>query len=456
MRVSRKAKQMSPIEVYKLLPKTNCGKCGFPTCMAFAFKLVQGAVEVDKCPYLSDEAKSLLTGMTAPPVALVVIGRGDKAVRVGGEKVSFRHEDKFYNQPVIALELNDLMDMEEAENCLKKAEEIAFERMGQTLKVNALALRNLSGRAEPFVRLVELVKDTPYPLIVSTGNPSTAMKALSILKDERPLLHGAVLRNLMPMASLARRFKCPISVKAADWRTLLAAVNRLRGIGLHDIVIHPPGETLKEVIESLTIIRRLAVDKKFERLGYPTITFPGDLKSNVPEPLRTSAVMTRYSSIVVVKPEALRFLRPVMMLRQSIMMDPRAPISIKPGLYEVGEPTPESPVLVTTNYALTYYILTEDLKNMGVDCYLIVVDTGGLSVACSIAGDKLKPESVKRVMEEAGIADKVKHRTLIIPGRAARLSGDIEDATGWRVLVGPLRSKDIAGFIEKMFRPNKT
>lgn len=443
---------MSPIEVYRLLPKTNCGKCGFPTCMAFAFGLVQGTVEVDKCPYLGEEAKRLLTGMTAPPVALVVIGRGDKAVRVGGEKVSFRHEDRFYNPPVIALELTDLMSVEEVGSSLKKVEEVGFERMGESLRVNALALRNISGNPEPFIRLVELAKETRYPLIISTENPSTAMSALSIVKDERPLLHGVVLKNLMPMASVARRFKCPLSVKASDWRTLLASISRLNGLGLHDLVIHPPGETLKEVVESLTIIRRLAVDKKFDEFGYPTITFPGDLRSKTPEPLRTTALIVRYSSIVVVKPDVLGLLRPVFMLRQSIMMDPRAPISVKPGLYEVGRPSSESPVLMTTNYALTYHILVEDLKNAGVDCYLVVVDTGGLSVACSVAGDKLRPESVKRIIEETEIAKKVKHRTLIIPGRAARLSGDIEDATGWRVLVGPLRSKEVGGFIKSKFR----
>ncbi|MEM3546378.1 MAG: acetyl-CoA decarbonylase/synthase complex subunit gamma [Candidatus Bathyarchaeia archaeon] len=442
-------KKLSPMDIYRLLPKTNCGKCGSPTCMAFAFKLAQGAVTVDKCPFLTDEAKRALMGLTAPPVAVVSIGHGGREVKLGGERVSFRHEDKFYNEPAIAVELNDLIDVDALETALKTLKEYEVERMGQTLKINMLALRNLSSEDDAFIRLVEAVKAVGYPLIISTENPTLANRTLDILKGERPLLHGASLRNITIMAMLAKRFNCPISIKASDWRELISCIDRLKGLGFSEIVLQPPGDTLKQLVENLTIIRRLAIDKKFSKLGYPTIVFSSDVKSNVPEHLTVSALLVRYASIIVVKPEVLPLIRPVMLLRQSIMMDPRAPISIKSGLYRIGKPSENSPVLLTTNYALTFHILRNDLENQNVDCHLLVVDTGGLSVACSVAGNKLKPDSVRQMIEETDLEAKVAHRTLVIPGRAAKLAGEIEDITGWRVLIGPFNSKDIGDFLRK-------
>jgi acetyl-CoA decarbonylase/synthase complex subunit gamma len=442
-------RKLSPMDIYKLLPKTNCGKCGLPTCMAFAFKLAQGAIEVDKCPFLTDEVKRTLTGLTAPPIALVTIGRGSEGVKIGGERVSFRHEDKFYNEPAIAVEISDLTDVDSIQNILKAIRYCEIKRMGQTLKINMLALRNLSNDDDAFIRLAETVKGVGYPLILSTEKPTLASRVLDILKGERPLLHGVSSKNITAMALLAKRFNCPISVKASEWSELLSSIDRLRGLGISEIVIQPFGDTLKQLVENLTLIRRLAIDKKFVKLGYPTIVFLGDIKSNIPEHLVISALLVRYASIVVIKPETLDLIRPPLLLRQSIMMDPRAPISVKPGLYVIGEPKDDSPVLMTTNYALTFHILTNDLRNQNVNCYLLVVDTGGLSVACSVAGNKLKPESIKQVIDETNLEAKVGHKTLVIPGRAAKLAGEIEDSTGWRVLIGPFNSKDIADFLTK-------
>ena len=439
------------MDIYKLLPKTNCGKCGLPTCMAFAFKLAQGAVEIDKCPFLTDEAKHVLIGLTAPPIAVVTIGRGDGGVKVGGERVSFRHEDRFYNEPAIAVEISDLTDVSVIGNVLKAVRYGEVKRIGQTLKINMLALRNLSNDDNAFIRLVETVKGAGYPLIISTEKPALASRVLDILKGERPLLHGASLKNMTAMALLAKRFNCPISIKAFDWGELLSSIDRLRGLGVSEIVVQPPGDTIKQLVENLTLIRRLAIDKRFVKLGYPTIVFMGDIKSDIPEHLVIPALLVRYASIVVIKPEALDLIRPLLLLRQSIMMDPRAPISVKPDLYVIGEPKDNSPVLVTTNYALTFHILTNDLRNQNVDCFLLVVDTGGLSVACSVAGNKLKPESIKQMIEETGLEAKVSHKTLVIPGRAAKLAGEIEDSTGWRVLIGPFNSKDIADFLTKHY-----
>lgn len=443
------SKKLSPMDVYRLLPKTNCGKCGSPTCMAFAFKLAQGTVEVSKCPFLADEAKRALLSLTAPPIAVVSIGCGMGEIKIGGERASFRHEDRFYNEPAIAVELSDVIDLNVVKIILETLRGYEFKRMGQTLKINMLALRNFSSNDDDFIRLVKSVIDVEYPLIISTENPSLASRVLEILKGERPLLHGVSMKNLTTMAMLAKKFNCPISIRASNWTELLSAIDRLKGLGFSEIVLQPPGDTLKQLVENLTIIRRLAVDKKFVKLGYPTIVFLGDVKSNAPEHLIASAMLVRYASIIVVKPEILPLIRPIMLLRQSIMIDPKTPISVEPGLYTIGKPSENSPVLLTTNYALTFHILKNDLENQNVDCYLLVVDTGGLSVACSIAGNKLKPDAIKQLIEESGLEAEVNHRILVIPGRAAKLAGEIEDSTGWRVLVGPLNSRDISDFLRR-------
>ena len=87
---------LSGLDIYKLLPKTNCKQCGYATCLAFAMALAKKAVDIDKCPFLSEEAKRILESSSLPPIRLVTIGFGDTKLEVGNETVMFRHEEKFH------------------------------------------------------------------------------------------------------------------------------------------------------------------------------------------------------------------------------------------------------------------------------------------------------------------------------------------------------------------------
>ncbi len=449
-------KELSPPEIYRFLPKTNCGECGVPTCMAFAFKVARGKASPEECPYLSEEARAKLLEETAPPIMKVTIGRGEKAVVVGGERVCFRHEDKFYNETALAMELNDEMDENEIHSFLTEINRFKVERMGQTLRLNLIAVKSCTGNPEKFRDAVKKVKDyTDLPLILCSFNPQVMMKGLEAAWKDRPLIFSATHRNMLQMSTLARRFKCPLAVYSEDsLETLVKIVKRLRGMGVKDIVLSPPARNLKEAINNLTIIRRAAIDKDFDFLGYPTIMFPSAVNGDGGfwETALASAFILRYASILVLKGFEESNLLPILTLRQSIYTDPRAPLQVKPGLYVIGRPDESSPVLLTTNYSLTYQLVSKDVENAGLNCYLLVVNTDGLSVVCSVAGDKLKPERIAETIKETALESKVKHRKMIIPGRAARLRVEIEDETGWEVEIGPLDSREIGDFIKEKWK----
>ncbi len=448
-------KELTPPEIYKLLPKTNCGECGVPTCMAFAFKVARGKASPVECPYLSEEASAKLLEETAPPIAKIVISSRGKKVEIGGERVSFRHEDKFFNETALALELNDKMSENKIKHLLERVKKFKVERMGQTLRLNLLALKSCTGNPEIFRETVMKVREnTDLPLILCSFNPQVMMRGLEEIQGEKPLIFSADKRNLLQMSTLARRFKCPIAVHSEDsMSTMIQIIKRLKGMGIRDIVLSPPVRHLKEAVSNLTIIRRTAIDKGFNILGYPTITFSSAFNGiggkEIWETILASTFILRYASIVIFKNLEEHNVLPILALRQAIYTDPRAPLQVKPGLYAIGNPGEESPVLLTTNYSLTYQLVSEDIKNAGLNCYLLVVNTDGLSVVCSVAGDKLKPERIAETIKETSLEEKVNHRKLVIPGRAARLRVKIEDETGWEVEIGPLDSREIKGFFKR-------
>ncbi len=450
------AKKISPTDIYKLLPKKNCGECGVPTCMAFAFKIVEGKANPSQCPYLSEEAKDALLTKTAPPVVKVEIGTGRNKVVIGGEKVAFRHEEKFYNEALFAVEISDRMSSEEIIEKIKEAEEFRIERMGQTLKLNMFAVKSVSGNAEKFVETLKIVKQhTNLPLILCSTTPYSLMKALEFVGEDKPLICPVTSMNVNQMAVLAKKFKTPVAVHGSNLEEVKTLITRLNQFGVNEILIIPPGQNLMDEISSLTIIRRGAVEKKIKTLGYPTLVFPNLIKVNNGnfkdywEVMASAAFLLRYGGIIILSNIVKWAVLPLMLLRQAIYIDPRIPLQIKPGLYVIGSPDENSPVMMTTNYSLTYHIVSNDLKIQGISTYLLVVDTGGLSVNTSVAGNKINPDSVARLIKENRIEEKVKHKKIIIPGRAAKLGGEIEDVSGWEVLVGPFDSREIKGFLEK-------
>ena len=464
-------KEISPIDVYKLLPKTNCKECGEENCMAFAAKLVNREVRLEDCPPLlkkeNEEAYRKLWELLKPPVREVAFGTGDHAVKIGGKLVMYRHEFTFFNPTAIAIDVTDEMPEKEMLNRVKGVEGFRYEYIGQYLRLDSLAVRCTSGDPQRFGAAVEKVLgNTKLPLILCSFNPEIMNNGLVAAKKAKPLIYAATKDNWRDMAELALKYGCPLAVFAPNDLNLLRSLAKtLVEYGVEDLVLDPgtfPDEGLVDTINNFTMIRRAACKEGDELLGFPLIGTPitawlngGGEPAEVTEwreAYVAAMLINRYADVLLMHSLEGWVLLPNVVLRQNIYTDPRKPVAVKAGLRALGKPDENSPVMFTTNFALTYYTVESDIKSGGVNCHLLVVDTEGISVESSVAGRQLTAEKVSEAIKETGVAKKVKHRKLVIPGRAARLSGEIEELSGWQVLVGPIDSSGIPKYMQDKWK----
>jgi len=464
------AKELSPIDVYMLLPKTNCKKCGLENCMAFATKLVNREIALELCtPLLEtqyEKAYQKLWEMLKPPVKEVTVGTGDSAVKIGGKLVMYRHELAYFNPTAFAIDVTDEMPEEELVLRAKKTEGFSYTYIGRELKLNMIALRSTSNDPEKFKSAVKkAVENTKLPLILCSFHPEVIEAGLMVAPKTRPLIYAANKDNWKDMAELALMYNCPLAVLAPnDLKLLRSLVKTLTDYGVEDLVLDPgtfPDEGLADTISNLTMIRRAACKRGDELLGFPIIGTPITAwmeKADVPEinmwneAYLASMLIDRYVDVLIIHSTDGWVLLPTTILRQNIYTDPRKPVAVEAGMKAFGQPDENSPVMMTTNFALTYYTVASDIESSGVNCYLIVVDTEGLAVDSSVAGRKLTAEKVAETIKQVKAEEKVKHRKLIIPGKAARLSGEIQELSGWEVLVGPRDSSEIPKFLQEKWK----
>lgn len=468
-----RTKQVSPIDVYNLLPKTNCKECGEENCMAFATKLVNREVTLKKCtPLLKKEnqrAFNQLWEMLKPAIREVTIGTEENQVKVGGKYVMYRHEFAFTNPTVIAIDVTDEMSDEELLGIVKKTEEFRYEYIGQTLTLNAIAVRSTSQNPEKFKATVKrITENTKLPLILCSFDSKVLEAGIMASPKARPLLYAATKENWREVGELALMYNCPLAVFAPnDLKLLRSLAKTLTEYGLKDLVLDPgtfPREGLADTINNFTMIRRAGTKNGDELLGFPLIGTPivawtGNSESPVEvakwnEAYLAAILINRYADLLILHSTEGWVLLPNVVLRQNIYTDPRKPVAVEPGLRTFGKLDENSPVMFTTNFALTYYTVASDIESAGVGSYLLVVDTEGIAVDSAVAGRKLTAERVAETIKESKIEEKVKHRKLIIPGKAARISGEIEEAAGWEVLVGPRDSSDIPKFLQEKWNTN--
>jgi acetyl-CoA decarbonylase/synthase complex subunit gamma len=463
-------KKATLLSVYQFLPQTNCGECGEITCMTFASKLLERKAAVEECPPLQQpryKAEALkLRELVAPPIKEVVVGIGERAVKIGGKEVLYRHELTLHNPTAIAIDVSDKMDDSTIVARCRLVEGFQFTRIGEKLTLNALAVRSASGKPERFAQTVALVtKSTNLPLVLCSLDPEAlrlAVEQKDVLK-RRPLLYAATKDNWKEMGALVRQYNCPLAVFAPNnLKALKSLVRALRTMGVEDMVLDPgffpEGEKMKESIENLVMIRRAAIQREDKDFGYPILLIPAvawlgesvdERAAAYKESYLTSLLITRFTDMMILHSTEAWSILPVITLRQSVYTDPRKPVAVEPGLREIGKPDAKAPVLITSNFALTYYTVSNDIEAQGVACHLLVLNTEGLSVETSVAGGQFTAAGVKDLISSTMIEGKVKHRKLMIPGMAARLSGDIEDQAKWEVVVGPRDSSQIKEFIEK-------
>jgi len=446
---------LTGIDIFKLLPKTNCKECGDPTCLAFAMKLATGKAELAACPYVSEEVKAQLTEASAPPIKPVTIGVGDRVFKIGGETVMFRHEKRFENPPGFAILISDTMDDAEIDSRLERLNGLEYERVGLTLRPELAAVRSNSGQVDKFAAVVNKVKEkSDCGIILMSPNPDVLAAGLKACADRKPLLYAATKENLEQVADLAKESSCPVAVKASNLEELAALTDKLTAAGVKDMVLDSGSRTLRQAFEDQVIIRSTALNKKFRPLGFPTIVFPCEMTDNpMKEAVIASIFVAKYGGIIVLSDFQGQSLFPLLVERMNIYTDPQRPLATTEGIYEISAPDENSPVLITSNFSLTYFIVSGEIETSKVPSYLLVKDTEGLSVMTAWAAGKFVADAIGPFVKKSGIEDKVKHHKLIIPGYAAAESGGLEEELpGWEILVGPREGALIPAYL-KSWKP---
>jgi len=441
---------LSGLEIFKLLPKTNCKECGYPTCLAFAMALAQKKVSLDDCPHASDEAKQKLAAAAAPPMQTVTFGTGEAACQVGGETVLFRHEEKFHRPTVLAIALPDALEADAlAERC-RAVGALAFERIGQPMPVQAVAVTNPSGDPARFAAAAEAAAGTGKAVVLLAASAEAAKAALDRIGDHKPLVGLATPESADAIAAAAAAAGCPVVASAADPETLADLTQRLKEAGSGEVVLHLDAPDPWTEMVDLTRIRHLALKQAVRPLGHPVLALATE-GSPEAQALRAVVLVCKYASIVVVETLEPWALLPILTARQNIYTDPQKPVQVEPKLYAIGDAGPDSPAMFTTNFSLTYYTVEGDVEASRVPSWILCVDTEGTSVLTAYSGDKLTPEGVAKAMKETDLESKVRHRKLIIPGYVAVMSGKLEEATGWEILVGPRESSQIPRYLKEVW-----
>jgi len=440
---------LSGLDIFKLLPKTNCGDCGVPTCMAFAMKLAQKKAELSECPHASDEAKATLGAASEPPIRVLKIG-GANALEVGGETVLFRHEKTFFHQTGIAIELRAADGVDANEKKIKDIADLSIERVGEELSADLFFITGDSTSADNFLATVKVAKEhSKKGLILNCPDEDLLKEGLEIVKNDRPgvLLKEPPSENIL---GLAKSIEANLILTAKSFDDLEAQTTAAKDAGITNLILNLEADGIGTQIQNNAILRRSALKKSFKPFGYPLFSYidgenPYDILA------KASAQVCKYGSIVVIPEYDKALLYSLFTLRQNIFTDPQKPIQVDPKVYPIGEPTPESPVFVTTNFSLTYFMVSGEIENTGISAHLVITDTEGQSVLTAWAAGKFVGEKIAKFIKDIKLEDQVKTRKIIIPGLVAQISGDLEEnLPGWEVIVGCQEASDIASFVKNV------
>ncbi len=445
------AKKLTGMDIFKLLPKTNCGECGVATCMAFAMKLAQKNAELSQCPYASDDAKKIIGAASEPPIRLVRIGTGDRSVAVGNETVMFRHDKTFVHQTALAIAIDDTRSTADIAKTAAEMESYTIVRVGETLRVDMLCINNASADAATFVAASKTAASHfKGGLMLKSTSGGNLMECATAVADRVPLLHGATAANADELAAFCLKAKLPMCVAASSVDEAYTLTEKFAAAGVRDIVIDIAAANAAAIIQNNTIVRKAAIASQVKQMGYPLVNFVCGRRSDAETVADASSVLCKYASIVVIDRADKEILLPLLMLRQNIFTDPQKPIQVDAGIYKIGDAGPGSPLVVTTNFSLTYFIVSGELENAGVPVHLAIVDAEGMSVLTAWAARKFSGEKIGAFLKSKEVDKQCTARKIIIPGYVASISGELEEAMpGWEVLVGPQEASDIAPFMKR-------
>ena len=440
---------LSGLDIYKLLPKTNCRQCGLATCLAFAMQLAKKALPIEKCPFISPEAKNTLEAQALPPIKLITLGNNESKFDIGNETVMFRHEEKFRNPTGVGFILDDNSSDNEIKERLKKINQLKFERVGQQLQVNLVALKQNKDGAR-FLQATKLLLDnTTLPLMLMSSDLAALKQAAVISRERKPLLYSAQADNFAQISAIAKELQLPLVVTAQDLDHLSRLTRELNGLGVSELILDTGIKPIADKIWDLTQMRRQALKKTNRALGYPTLAI---VQKTDPyeEAMEACAYIAKYAGMVLIKGLSSWEVLSILTLRQNIYTDPQKPLQIEPKLYPIGQVSRDSVVLVTTNFSLSYYTVLGEVESSKIPAYILSVDTQGMSVLTAWAAEKFNAEAITKSLESCGVKETVRHKNLIIPGYVAMISGDLEDQSGFKIIVGPKEAAGIPAFLKNL------
>ena len=442
---------LTGLEIYKQLPKTNCKDCGLPTCLAFAMKMATKQIALDKCPHVTDEAKAALESASRPPIQLVVIGTDEAEVKIGNETQLFRHEEKFHRPAAVAVRVLDSLDDDALAARAEAIGKLVFERVGTQIAVNLIAVENDSGDAGRFENAAKVASEkSGLPCVLISAVAANLNKAAEALQGKRPLLYITDPEQAVAAAKVAKENSCPLAVKADGLDALAELTPKIAEAGVEEIVLDPGTSCLKSTLEALTKIRRLSL-KNFRPLGYPALAVVQATDPTM-QAIEASTYISKYAGIVITDAIESWQMLPTLATRQDVFTDPQKPVAVEPKMYSVGEVNAESPVLVTTNFSLSYYSVENEVESSRVPAYVAAIDTEGTSVLTAWASDKFNAETITAALKKSGIEDQVTHRKVVLPGFVAVLSAGVEDESGWTVLIGPKEASGIPNFLRTQWK----
>lgn len=438
------------LDIFKLTPKTNCKECGFPTCMAFSMKAATGAVDIEKCPYISEDSKAALSEATAPPMKTIKVGSGDMARDLGGETVLYRHEKTLVNKNLFAVELSDAMSDDEVKAICDKLEKVKYERIGEMMFVEVVAVR-LAADVDKFVALVGKVKEAGLiPMIVTTD--AEAAKAAVAVAGEKAIIMGATKENAAAMVDVAKAADAVLGVSADSIEALHDLVEEIEK-SYKNLIINVGEVSIKDAFANAVDIRTAAIKGNDRTFGYPSVVFtnklaPGDINMQI---ALASVFVLRFGSIIVMEEMDYNAALPLFGLRQNIFTDPQKPMRVELKVYEFNKPTGNDPVLVTVDFALSYFVVAGEIERSKVPAYLAIPDAGGYSVLTAWAAGKFGSSVIANFIKENNVADLTTSRKLILPGKVAVLQGDLKELLPeWDVIVGPNEAMQLPKFLKDL------
>ena len=441
---------LSGLDIYKLLPKTNCKECGFSTCLAFAMALAQKKASLDKCPHITAQAKDALESAAQPPIRLVTIGAGERKVEIGNETVMYRHEQKFYHPAAIGFIIEDTLADADIDKKISDIKKLEFERVGQIIAPNIICVRNSSGNKDKFALAVKRVAAaTGLCIALDSPDPSAMAEAVKSVKERRPLIIAPGSETVLEFAKIAKENNVPLAITCSSLEDAARMTDLVKKAGVDEIVINLNENGISKKIQGYTYARRAALKKNFRALGYPLLAFTAETDPSL-ELAEAVSYVLKYAGIVIIKNTDKDYVFPLLVARQDLYQDPQKPVQVEPKIYEIGKVTKDSPVAVTTNFSITYFTVAGEVESSKVPTYIICCDSEGMSVLTAWAAEKFTAERIADMLKKSGIEGIVSHKKVIIPGYVSVLSGKLEEVSGWKVSVGPKEASGIPNYLRNL------